>query len=345
MRVERHIRVLPTGLTHGARGFVQAHGVRLEPLALEEYRARWLAAGVPGKQIDRAVAFEERWGGFVLPPSPCYDGGPKYLDADVPGHVDGVGWCFEVGTPRSALPYSFQIGPDGAFGIRGPGTWVRLHASIEGWIEALSLAHHAASHASRISVLRGAEAKGVDLDGFEEVRAVQGIADRWWRGPDSLVAVYHGESQVFGHPGPAAVHVYSGLDKWGLGTDRWAVPTGWHVAGSAEFLVGWDVNGILSERRARGIHETWFEHPDGRRLGFVTNSARAMLLLMTDEDDAGEHAVDDTADGSSDGFLLLNGQNDRYANRDTVEFGVALASLRRIIDSGTWPDDVHHGNS
>jgi len=335
--VERHIKELPPGLTHGARSFVHTHGVRLEPFPLEEYRERWLAAGVPGEQIDRAVAFEQTWGGFVLPPSPWYDGGPKYLDADVPGYVEGVGWCFEVGVQRTALPYSFEIGPDGAFGIYGPGGWVRLHASIEGWVEALSLAHHAATRASGITVLRGAEAKAVDLTGFEEVRAVQGAADRWWRGPDSLIAVHHGESQVFGHPGPAAVHVYSGLDEGGLGTERWAVPTGWHVAGSTEPLVGWDVNGILSKRRARGIYETWFEHSDGRRLGFITNGTRGVLLLLTDEDDAGEHAIDETAEGSSDGFLLTNGQNDRYANRDTVEFDTGIKSLRHLIDFGEWP--------
>ena len=340
--MQRHITAVPSGLTHGARSFLRSHGVRLEPLPLEEYRERWLAAGVPGEEIDRVVAFERTWGGIVLPPSACYDGGPKYLDADVPGFVDGVGWCFEVGTQRSALPYSFGIGPDGAFGICDADTWVPLHESIEGWIEALSLARHAASRATGISVLRGAQAAALDLGGFEEVRAVRGVADRWWRGTDSLVAVYRGESELFGHPTPAAAHVYSGLDEAGLGADRWAVPTGWHVEGSTEPLVGWDINSILIERRIKGIHETWFAHPDGRRLGFITNGARVMLMLMTDDDDPGEHAVEPGAEGSSDGFLLLNGQNDRYANRDTVEFSVAIRSLRQLIDSGTWPEHVSY---
>lgn len=331
MRVERHIEQVPAGLTHGANSFVLAHGVRLEPLALEEYRDRWLAVGIPGDQIDRVVAFEETWGGIVLPPSHCYEGGPKYLDADVPGYVEGVGWCFEVGTPRSALPYSFQIGPDGAFGILDSGSFVPLHDSIEGWVEAVSLAHHAASHAAEVRILRGTAADALDLDGFEEVRAARGIADRWWRGADSLVAVCRGESTAY---------VYSGLDEAGMGVDRWAVPTGWHVEGSAEPLVGWDVNGVLIERRRQGIHETWFEHPDGRRLGFITNGARVMLILMDDEGDAGEHAVDEGAEDWSDGFLLLNGQSDRYANRDTVPFGTGVECLRRIIDLGTWPELV-----
>jgi hypothetical protein len=323
---------------------VRTHGVRLEPVALDDHRDRWLAAGIPGEQIDRVVAFEEKWGGIVLPPSPCYDGGPKYLDADCPGETSGVGWWFEVGAPRTALPYSFGIGPDDTFGIHDSGTWVPLHESIEGWIESLSLAHHASSRAASIRILRGPEVDGLDLAGFEEVRAVRGVADRWWRGTDSLVAVYRGESELFAHPASAAAHVYSGLDEWGLGTDRWAVPSGWHLDGSPELLVGWDVNRILIERRKQGIYESWFGHPDGRRLGFITNGARVMLILMDDEDDAGEHAVDADVEGWSDGFLLLNGQNDRYANRDTVEFGVGIESLRRIIDTGTWPEYVRRGS-
>lgn len=338
--MERHIRSIPGGLTYGAQAFVGTHGTRLDPLALADYRDRWRTAGIPDEQIDRVVAFEEKWGGIVLPPSPCYDGGPKYLDADTPEETPGAGWWFEVGTQRTALPYKFVIGPDDAFGIHNSDSWVPLHESIEGWIESLSLAYHASAHASSISILRGAKVGGLDLAEFEEIRAVQGIADRWWRGRDSLVAVYRGESQLFAHPGSATAYVYAGLDEWGLGTDRWAVPTGWHVEGSAELLVGWDVNRTLIERRKQGIYESWFVHPDGRRLAFITNGVRVMLILMNDEDDAGEHAVDEHVEGWSDGFNLLNGQNDRYANRDTVAFGVGIESLRRIIDTGKWPDHV-----
>lgn len=338
--MERHIRAIPSGLTYGARAFVSTHGTRLDPLPLADHRDRWRAAGIPDEQIDRVVAFEEKWGGIVLPPSPRYDGGPKYLDADTPEETPQTGWSFEVGTQRTAVPYSFEIGPDDAFGIYGSGTWVPLHESIEGWIESLSLAYHASSHAVSISILRGAKADGLDLAEFEEVRAVRGIADRWWRGTDSLVAVYRGESELFAHSGSAAAYVYSGLDERGLGIHRWAVPNGWHVEGSVDLLVGWDVNSTLIERRKQGIYESWFEHPDGRRLAFITNGVRVMLILMNDEDDAGEHAVDEHAEGWSDGFLLLNGQNDRYANRDTVAFGVGIESLRRIIDTGKWPAHV-----
>ncbi|GLY66631.1 hypothetical protein Atai01_32500 [Amycolatopsis taiwanensis] len=60
--MERHIRKVPSGLTHGARSFVRTHGVRLEPIALDDSRDRWLAAGIPVQQIDRVVAFEQKWG-------------------------------------------------------------------------------------------------------------------------------------------------------------------------------------------------------------------------------------------------------------------------------------------
>lgn len=338
--MEHHIRLLPQGLSHAAQGFVRSHGVRLDPAALEDYRERWLAAGIPGDQIDRVVAFERTWGRIVLPPAPHYDGGPRYLCADVPEEVPGVGWLFEAGAQRTAVPYTFEIGPDDAFGIHMSGRWAQLHASIEGWIEALSLAHHAASHASSIRILRGPAADDLDLTGYEEIRAVRGLADSWWRGPDSLIAVYRGESMLFESPAWTRAHVYAGIGVRDLDTHLWAVPNGWHLDGSTDLLVGRDVNLILIERRKQGIFETWFAHPDGRRLGFTANGIRVMLVLMTDEDDPGEHAIDPQAEGSSDGFMLLNGQNDTYANRDTVPFSIGMKSLWHIIDVGTWPENV-----
>src|SRR5690348_3224833 len=48
------------------------------------------------------------------------------------------GWWFEAGLQRTAVPYSFMIGPAGEFGIHAQ-RWVPLHASIEGWVESLAL--------------------------------------------------------------------------------------------------------------------------------------------------------------------------------------------------------------
>lgn len=197
---------------------MQSHGVRLDPLPLDDHRDRWLTAGIPGEQIDRVVRFEARWGGLTLPPSPAYDGGPRYLSADVPTSEPGVGWCFEAGVQRTAVPFSFVIGPGDEFGLYG-GSWVPLHASIEGWIESIALAHHASIRADTIKVVRGIAVDELDLDGFEEIAEVRGLRDTWWRGTDSLVAVFHGEAEAWGRPAAVKAVIYSGLDEWGLPSD------------------------------------------------------------------------------------------------------------------------------
>ncbi|GID33399.1 hypothetical protein Abr02nite_83820 [Paractinoplanes brasiliensis] len=120
-------------------------------------------SGIPAAEIDRTVAFQRRWGGLVLPPAPQYDGGPRYFQADTPDSspteaADGSpvpGWWFEAGPQRTAVPYSFMIGPTDEFGIHDGRRWVPLHASIEGWIESLALAHHAANWAKQITKVTG----------------------------------------------------------------------------------------------------------------------------------------------------------------------------------------------
>jgi hypothetical protein len=192
-----------------------------------------------------------------LEPACLDDRRDRWLAAGIPSEQ------IDAGVQSTALPYAFGIGPDDAFGIHALGTRVALHASIEGWVESLSVARHASSQAASITILRGGQVDDLDLTGFEEVRAVQGVADRWWRGIDSLIAVYRGESRLFARAS-AVAYIYAGLDEWDLGTHLWAVPTGWQLEGSAQALVGWDVNGVLIERRRQGIYESWFEHLDGR---------------------------------------------------------------------------------
>ncbi|WP_431038871.1 hypothetical protein ACQYWQ_29565 [Streptomyces sp. P6-2-1] len=204
----------PGGLTSRARLFVATHGVRLDVRPVEGNRQWWRERGVPTEVVDRMAAYQDRWGGVVLPPAPEYDGGPRYFDPDVP-EADGSGWWFEAGTQRTAVPYSFLIAPDGAFGIQAE-RWAPLHASVDGWVEALALAQHAAAHAKRITRFTGDEAEGVALDDCEPVREVQGLADTWWRGPDRLVAVHRGEAVALDFPRGRVARVYSGLDDWGL---------------------------------------------------------------------------------------------------------------------------------
>ncbi|MFI2380480.1 hypothetical protein ACH5AO_36415 [Streptomyces sp. NPDC018964] len=56
----------------------------------------------------------------------------------------------------------------------------------------------------------------LELDGFEAVPAVAGLADTWWRGSDSLIAVYRGEAEVMDAPQCKTATIYAGLDEWGL---------------------------------------------------------------------------------------------------------------------------------
>lgn len=202
-------------LTRRAEWFISTQCVRGECPRLEEYRDRWFEIGIPATQIDRVVEFQRRWGGLVLPPSQDYEGGPKMLYAEMPvDAVERVGW-FDAGTQRVSMAYSFSIGPAGEFGIDGE-RWVPLHASIEGWIESLALAHHASSYAPRISTLRGDTIDELRLSTFEPVTEVRGLADTWWRGPDSLIAIHTGVAECFDAPRFRVARVYSGLDEWGL---------------------------------------------------------------------------------------------------------------------------------
>ncbi|TYC66592.1 hypothetical protein EH183_42145 [Streptomyces sp. CB01881] len=213
--MNRYLADAPDGLSRRARYFVQVHGLRLESPGVAGYRSRWLELGIPESELDRAVAFEERWGGLVLPPAPMYDGGPRMLCPDVPQAQPSGGWWFEAGDQRTALPYSFMIGPRGEFGIHAE-RWVPLHASVEGWIESVALAHHAARCAKQITKVTGEDVDGIQLGLHEPVPEVEGLADGWWRGTDSLIAVHTGEAECFARPGYRTAVVYSGLDDWGL---------------------------------------------------------------------------------------------------------------------------------
>lgn len=209
------INDVPEGLTRRARSFVAAHGVKVDVPPVGRLREQWLAIGVPSGEIDRVTEYQERWGGLVLPPAPHYDGGPKYLDSDLPEGSSDEGWLFPAGADRTAVPYSFMIGPGDEFGVYGK-HWTPLHRTVEGWVESVALAHHAAMWARQVTRFTGDEVDAIALDGFEPVEEVMGMADTWWRGSDSLVAVYTGEAECFSAPLCRAALVYSGLDTWGL---------------------------------------------------------------------------------------------------------------------------------
>ncbi|MFB6820637.1 hypothetical protein ACFCXA_03475 [Streptomyces virginiae] len=96
----------------------------------------------------------------------------------------------------------------------------------------------------------------------------------------------------------------------------------------------------LRSRIDRGLLETWLTSSSGRSLVFVTNTQRAMVMLLEEEGDSGEHAVDPGAQGSSDGFVLSDGQDDEYRDEDTVPVGEAFRLVKQIVDTGSWPSDA-----
>ncbi|MFG1998844.1 hypothetical protein ACGFNU_06810 [Spirillospora sp. NPDC048911] len=214
-RVTPHSADIPDGLTRRARDFVRVHGVRVESLAVEQWRVRWLDLGIPAAEIDRAAVYSSRWGGLVLPPAPHYEGGPRILCPDTPEGSPAEGWWFDAGPQRCSVPYAFMIGPNGEFGIHSE-RWVPLHATVEGWVESVALAYHASLWAKEITRVAGDGVEALRLEGYEPVPEIAGLADTWWRGEDSLVAVYNGEAECLSAPDCRAMLIYSGLDTWGL---------------------------------------------------------------------------------------------------------------------------------
>ncbi|MBW5483519.1 hypothetical protein GPJ59_16910 [Streptomyces bambusae] len=209
------VPVAPAGLSRRARRFVEMNGIRVPQQGIRRHRDAWIEHGVPASEIDRAAAFQDRWGGLALPPAPFYEGGPRILDADCPEGSAAEGWSFPAGSCRVSMAYGFMIGPDGAFGIDAY-HWTPLHASADGWVESLALADHAGRWARTVTRIKGKDVESLDLHGYEPVPEVQGLTDTWWRGKDSLIALYRGEAIGFDAPQCLEAHVYGGLDEWGL---------------------------------------------------------------------------------------------------------------------------------
>ncbi|MEU2879357.1 hypothetical protein [Streptomyces sp. NPDC007070] len=202
--------IAPVGLSPRARRFVEANGVRVPRRNIRRHRDAWLDQGIPAAEIDRAAAFQDRWGGLALPPAPFYEGGPRILNADRPEGPAAEGWSFPAGSCRVSMAYGFVIGPDGAFGIDAH-RWTPLHSSTDGWVESLALADHAGRWAETVTRVVGEAVESLDLDGYEPVPEVQGLTDTWWRGENSLVAVYRGEAVGLGAPRCLEARVYSGV--------------------------------------------------------------------------------------------------------------------------------------
>ncbi|MEV6117936.1 hypothetical protein AB0L59_37100 [Streptomyces sp. NPDC052109] len=96
----------------------------------------------------------------------------------------------------------------------------------------------------------------------------------------------------------------------------------------------------LCRRIAEGRLDTCLTSSAGRRLSVVTNTERALVMLLGGEDDPGAHAVSRGARGTSGGFRLSNGQCDAFPDEDTVPLDEALRIVRHVIGTGLPPGDT-----
>ncbi|GAB2856997.1 hypothetical protein GCM10027074_25020 [Streptomyces deserti] len=114
----------------------------------------------------------------------------------------------------------------------------------------------------------------------------------------------------------------------------------WVVAENSVPVAPDAVAELLRGRIAAGQRETWLSSATGRSLAVVTNTERAMVMLLDHEGDPGGHAMDSGADGTSDGYVLANGQCDEYPDQDTVPLDEALRIVRQVLLTGDPPADA-----
>ncbi|MFC7266061.1 hypothetical protein [Streptomyces lutosisoli] len=97
---------------------------------------------------------------------------------------------------------------------------------------------------------------------------------------------------------------------------------------------------LLREQIAAGQLETWLTSSHGRSLAVITNTDRAMVMLLDHEDDPGEHAITPKVAGRSGGFVLTNGQHDEYPDEDAVPLTEALRTINQVLTTGGPPADA-----
>ncbi|MFC0029484.1 hypothetical protein ACFFMM_08100 [Micromonospora chaiyaphumensis] len=176
-----------------------------------DIRDHWRNHGIPAAIIERMAVFEAQWGGLQLPPAPLYEGGPKLFRTDVPEMTSTGDWWFDAGPQRFSMSYGFCIGPQGEFGIVGGARRAVLHQSVEGWVESLALTYRARRWATQITQVRGRAVDRLDLSELEPFAEVAGLSDTWWRGGDTMIAVYRGEARLFSRPELQIAMIYNGI--------------------------------------------------------------------------------------------------------------------------------------
>lgn len=210
----RHILDAPGRLSPRARNYLAAYAVRRPVWTGDQHRRHWHRHGLPDTLIEPLAEYQMRWGGLELPPTGQYEGGPQVLDAAVPGERDGVGACFTAGEPRCVTAYTFLVDGSGRFGIAGGDhdRWVPLHGSVTGWVEAAALAHLAANLPAEVGLATGPRSDELpERYRLRRFREVDGLADEWWHGERTLLAIYRGEARLFGNPAYQTAYLYTDI--------------------------------------------------------------------------------------------------------------------------------------
>ncbi|WP_256725647.1 hypothetical protein [Streptomyces sp. IMTB 2501] len=79
----------------------------------------------------------------------------------------------------------------------------------------------------------------------------------------------------------------------------------WTFAGEPMSVTAGEAAVALRRRIAEGRPETWLISSAGRLLTVVSNTERALVMLLDEEDDPGAHAVSAGSHGTSGGFRLV----------------------------------------
>ena len=114
----------------------------------------------------------------------------------------------------------------------------------------------------------------------------------------------------------------------------------WTFDGDRTAVTAQEAVAVLQRRIAEGRLETWLTGSTGRLLSVVSNTERALVMLLDGADDPGSHAVSVGSAGASGGFLLADGQCDTYPDQDTVPLDEAFRIVRHLIGTGLPPADT-----
>lgn len=138
-------------------------------------------------------------------------------------------------------------------------------------------------------------------------------------------------------PGEAGAGAETGdAAESGTGAEPDPAPIWWLAGAEDSPLAPEDARRIFVDRMAAGELTTMLESDAGSTLVLVTNRARMMIMLTGLGGESG-HATDPLANGPSGGFLLDNGQEDEYQDRDTVALPRALSVIDHILTYSAPP--------